>query len=118
MNSSRLTYHLEQFLAEFKAEITEEVATSVINALDEVMALKTDRSQNDTYLTINEVALTFKISKSQVNKLRRKHKNFPELKIGTAVRFKLGELEVFFKQLSNSKECKNGNNTRSLRRAI
>lgn len=120
MNNSKLTYHLEQFLTELKAEITEEVATSVINALGEVMALQNDRSQDDPYLTIDEVAKTFKISKSQINKLRKKHKDFPVLKIGTAVRFKQKDVEMFLQHINNIKENNNGTNTktRRLREAI
>lgn len=99
MKNTKLTYHFEQLIEEFKAQITEEVATSVINALSESLQLKNDRSQDDEYLTSGQVASLFKISRSQLVKMRKKHKDFPVLKIGTAVRFQRSELEVFFKNL-------------------
>ena len=100
MQNNKLTYYFEQLVEEFKAQITEEVATSVIKVLNESLQLKSDRSQDDSYLTSTEVASLFKISKSQIAKLRKKHKDFPVIKIGTAVRFKNRELEVFFKNLN------------------
>ncbi len=91
-----------------------------MDALKETMELTQDRSQNDTYLTLSEVAAVFKISKSQINKLRKKHKDFPVLKIGTAVRFKQKDVEVFLQRINNIKENNNGANTktRRLREAI
>lgn len=103
MHNNKLTYHFDQLVQEFKAQITEEVATSVINALGDSIALKQDRSQNDVFLTSAEVASLFKISRSQLIKLRKKYSNFPVIKIESAVRFKQSELEVFFKQTFNKK---------------
>ncbi|WP_303316993.1 helix-turn-helix domain-containing protein [Flavivirga abyssicola] len=98
MQKNRLTYHLKGLIDEFKAQITEEVATSVVKSLSESSQLNADRSQEDCYLTTAEAASLFKICKSQIVKLRKKHKDFPVIKIGTAVRFKRSELEVFFKK--------------------
>mgnify|MGYP000333136347 CR=1 FL=1 len=102
MTNNKLTYYFEQFLEGFKAEITEVVATSVINNLKESNESLEGRPQNDVYLTIDEAASLFRISKSQINKMRQQHSNFPITKIGTAVRFKRTELELFFKETFNN----------------
>ncbi len=103
MQNNKLTYHFDQLIQEFKAQITEEVATSVINVLDDSIKLNQGRPQNDVFLTSAEVASLFKISRSQLIKLRKKYSNFPVIKIESAVRFKQSELEVFFKQTFNKK---------------
>jgi len=106
MQDNKLHYHFNQFLNEFKAQIAEEVATSVIQVLSEQTELNKSRSQDDVYLTSDEVASLFKISKSQLVKLRKKYKDFPVIKIESTVRFKQSELEVFFENLKNRKHGK------------
>jgi len=101
MQNNRLQYHFTQLIEEFKAQITEEVATSVVNVLNDSIKLNQGRPENDVYLTSAEVASLFKISRSQLIKLRKKYSNFPVIKIESAVRFKQSELEVFFKQTFN-----------------
>lgn len=106
MQNNKLHYHFSQFLSEFKAQIAEEVATSVIQVLGKQLELNKSRSQDDVYLTSDEVASLFKISKSQLVKLRKKYKDFPVVKIESTVRFKKGELENFFQNLKNKKHGK------------
>jgi len=101
MQNNKLQYHFTQLIEEFKAQITEEVATSVVNVLNDSIKLNQGRPENDVYLTSAEVASLFKISRSQLNKLRKKHSNFPVIKIESAVRFKQSELELFFRQNFN-----------------
>ena len=98
---NKLSYHFNQIVNEIIVQITEAVATSVITALKDSIELNHDRPQNDVYLTSAEAAALFKISRSQLNKLRKKHSNFPVIKIESAVRFKQGELELFFRQNFN-----------------
>lgn len=106
MQNNKLNYHFSQLINELKTHITEEVATSVKQVLSENNALDKSRSQDEMFINISEAARLFKISKSQINKLRKKYSNFPVTKIGTAVRFKQSELELFFNELSNIKSKK------------
>ena len=96
LEQDRLTYHLSELLNELKAQIAEEIATSVIASLTSLNSLNSG-SQNDKFLTIEEVAELFQISKSHINNLRNEHPEFPLLKIGESVRYKQSELEQFFK---------------------
>ena len=82
-------------------QIAEEVATSVIASLSSLSSLDS-RSPNDKFLTIEEVAELFQVSKSHINNLRKEHPEFPLLKIGESVRYKQSELEQFFKRNKNN----------------
>jgi len=104
MQNNKLHYHFSQFLNEYKTQISEEVATSVIQVLGKRIELNKGQSHDEVFLNSTEAASLFKISKSQINKLRKKHSNFPVIKIGAAVRFKQSALELFFNELSNKKQ--------------
>lgn len=106
MQNNKLHYHFGQFITELKSHITEEVATSVKQVLSDLNGIDKNQSHDDVFLNISEAARLFKISKSQINKLRKKHSNFPVTRIGTAVRFKKSELELFFNELSNKNSKK------------
>jgi hypothetical protein len=101
MQQDKLTYHFNEFISEFKSQITEEVATSVIDSLKEVIkSLPQGRPTDDMqHVTLSELACLFSISKSKINQLRKKHKDFPLVKIGTSVRFNPREVKVFLDKL-------------------
>lgn len=101
---NKLKYHFDQIVNEIIVQITEAVATSVITALKDSTELNHGQPQNDVYLTSAEAATLFKISRSQLIKLRKKHSNFPVIKIESAVRFKQSELELFFRQKFNKEK--------------
>lgn len=101
MRKDKLTFHFNEFIQEFKAQITEDVTTSVIESLKGFMeALPQSRPTDDMqHVTLNELASLFSISKSKINQLRKKHKDFPLVKIGTSVRFNPREVKVFLDKL-------------------
>ena len=96
-------YHFQKFLHVFKDELAAAVATSVIDALKHAPNSSPGETENE-FLTVKEVCARFKISKSQIHNLRKKHKkDFPIIRIGNSVRFSQRELEDFFKNLKNKK---------------
>lgn len=100
----KLSFHFNEFLQEFKAQITEDVAMSVIDSLrDYTETLSQSRPTSEVqYVTLTQLASIFTISKSQINKLRQKHKDFPLVKAGTTVRFNPEEVKVFLNKHYNN----------------
>ena len=93
----KINYHLASFLSELTGLLAKEVSASV----KELMKLqKQDDSSFQQLLTTDELASSLNVSKSHINKLRKKHPNFPVLNIDGSVRFRQSEVEHFFKNLS------------------
>lgn len=97
--SDKITYHLSNILEELKQILTEEISNSLQKTL---IQHQLPISVNEDYLTIDELAANFKISKSHINKLRKKYKNFPVLNIDGSVRFNYRKVEQFLIELTNN----------------
>lgn len=97
--SDKITYHLSNILGELKQILSEEISHSLQAILNQN---ETSFLKEEDYLTIDELALSLKISKSHINKLRKKYKNFPALLIDGSVRFKRSHVEEFFINLSKN----------------
>lgn len=95
-------YHFQKLLHVFKDELAAAVANSVITTLKHAENSSIEET-GDEYLTVKEVCIRFKISKSTIHNLRKDHKDFPIIRIGDSVRFKRSELETFFKNIKNQK---------------
>lgn len=98
----KINYHLSSLFSELKTIISDEIANSIQQTLISCKSELTEQTQ--TVLTIEDVASVFKISKSHINKLRKKYKDFPVINIDGSVRFKKNELEEFFKTISAKRE--------------
>lgn len=94
--SEKLNYHLSIILAELKTIVSEEISTTFQKVLIQRSPIL---NEHEVYLTTDELAINLKISKSHINKLRKKYKDFPVLSIDGSVRFKLSEVENFFIQI-------------------
>lgn len=96
--SDKLIYHLSNVLEELRQILSKEILDSFQTTLSQN---KTHLNDNEQYLTTDELATKLGISKSHVNKLRKKYKDFPVLSIQGSVRFKFSEVENFFIQIKN-----------------
>lgn len=97
--TQKINYHLTNLFSELENSISNKVENSIERALS-----KHDFSSpiaSSSLLTTDELASHLKVSKSHINKLRKKHTNFPAIKIDGAVRFKISEVETFFHNLNN-----------------
>ncbi|PZR21809.1 MAG: hypothetical protein DI539_07200 [Flavobacterium psychrophilum] len=92
----KINYHLATFISELITLLAKEVSGSV----KELMKLPKQDDSSLPLLTTDELASALKVSKSHINKLRKKHPNFPVLNIDGSVRFRQSEVEHFFKSLS------------------
>jgi hypothetical protein len=97
--SEKIIHHLSTIVEEFKQLLTDEISNSFQSILDQNNA---SINKTESYLTIDELALSFKISKSHINNLRKKYKNFPALLIDGSLRFKHSQVEEFFINISKS----------------
>lgn len=88
-------YAADNLINQIVHKISSEITNSVKDLLERKLPSPKTKADED-YLTIKEVCLLFKISRSQIINLRKKHKDFPVIKIGNCVRYKRGQLEEFF----------------------
>ncbi|MFL9837203.1 helix-turn-helix domain-containing protein [Flavobacterium sp. ST-75] len=91
----KINHHLTNLFLEVKAIISDEIINSV------GQSLKIYNSRQNTLqplLTTDELASCLKVSKSHINKLRKKYKDFPVLNIDGSIRFRQSEVEEFFKK--------------------
>jgi len=93
----KINYHLATFFTEFITLLAKEVSDS----MGEFLKLQ---KQNDSsfqpLLTTEELACSLNVSKSHINKLRKKHQNFPVINLDGSIRFRLSEVEAFFRNIS------------------
>lgn len=90
--SDKLKYHLSNLLNEVKQTLSDEISASITKAL----STRNSNSNTSEILTIEELAVNLKVSKSHINKLRKKHVDFPVLNIAGSVRFRQSEVEKYF----------------------
>ncbi|MCG2609986.1 helix-turn-helix domain-containing protein [Flavobacterium sp. SM15] len=95
----KIQYYLTNLFSELENSISNKVENSVERALSKHDFSST--STNSSLLTTDELAKHLSVSKSHINKLRKKHKTFPVIKIDGAVRFKISEVETFFHNLND-----------------
>jgi len=96
----KIDYHLTSLFSEIKNILSEEIINSINHTLKHST---TQDSGSSSLLTTDELASSLKVSKSHINKLRKKHKNFPEYNIDGSIRFRQSEIEQFFRILSTEK---------------
>lgn len=97
----KIDYHLTSLFSEIKNILSEEIINSINQTLKG--SPKQDCA-SPILLTTDELAFNLKVSKSHINKLRKKHKDFPILNIDGSVRFRQSEVEQFFKMLSTKND--------------
>lgn len=96
----KINYHLSNLFSELKNILSEEITHSINQTM------KNNPNQDNAcsvLLTTDELVFNLKVSKSHINKLRKKHKDFPVLNIDGSVRFRQSEVEQFFKMLTAEK---------------
>lgn len=96
----KIDYHLTRLFSEIKTILSEEISNSVAISLQNC---RQAQNQLQPLLTTDELAAYLKVSKSHINKLRKKHKDFPVLNVDGSVRFRQSEVEEFFKVLTAEK---------------
>jgi excisionase family DNA binding protein len=96
----KIDYHLTSLFSEIKAILSEEIINSIERSIQNSC---TPQNQLQPLLTTDELATYLKVSKSHINKLRKKHKDFPVLNIEGSVRFRKTEVEEFFRILAIEK---------------
>jgi len=93
----KIDYHLTSLFSEIKTILSEEIINSVDRS---VQNCNSQQNLLQPLLTTDELAAYLKVSKSHINKLRKKYKDFPMLNIDGSVRFRQSEVEQFFKMLT------------------
>lgn len=90
-------------LLECIAEENRKAIESSIAKHAEALAPEKPSSLEEGLMDGKEICKTFNISRSHLNNLKKRHKNFPKHKFGSSVRYKKTEIESFFKSLENGK---------------
>ena len=92
----KLSHHILQAINEFETSLSDRITDQLFERLAEVSL-----NQNDEVLLTDEQLCThLQISTSHFYKLKKKHKStFPVYNVGKARRYKLSEVEKFFKSL-------------------
>lgn len=93
----KINYHLAAFFTEFIELLVKEVSDSMGDFLK---LQKQNDSSIQPLLTTEELASSLNVSKSHINKLRKKHQNFPVINIDGSIRFRQSEVEAFFREIS------------------
>jgi len=95
----KINYHLTALFSEIKHIISTEISNSI------KLTIESSRKQvvSQPLLTTDEVAAVLKVSKSHINKLRKKYIDFPVLNIDGSIRFRQSEVEDFFKTFNTPK---------------
>lgn len=102
METTSLTYHLSKVASELEARIAHRVVTMLL----EQNQLVTQTSVADEKLmTDDQVCDYLQVSLSTFYKFKNKHKDFPEIRILSTVRYRKSDVDIF---LSNVKIKKNG----------
>lgn len=97
--NEKLNYHLCNIVGELKEILTEEISNSLQKTLSQNQL---PVNELEVYLTIDELASIFKISKSHINKLRKKYKDFPVLNIDGSIRFSYSKFKEFFTEIAKN----------------
>jgi len=93
---SKLSHHILKAVSEFEANLAE---TIVSKLLKELASADLDHDREEL-LTDAQICAHLQISTAHFYKLKKKHKsNFPVYNVGKAKRYKLSEVESFFKSL-------------------
>ena len=85
------------------AEENRKAIESSIAKHGEALAPEKSSSLEEELVDGKEICRTFNISRSHLNNLKKRHKNFPKHHLGNSVRYKKSEIESFFKSLENGK---------------
>lgn len=93
MEYGQLAYHFSKLVSELKHQI----ASEVLLRLDDSKTLTKSTVSNEELLTPKQLWTVLKISESHFYKMKKKHKDFPFYDFDGTKRYKLSEVEDFFK---------------------
>jgi len=94
---SKLSHHILKVVQEFGADLADTIASKL---LLELTSADLTQTQEEVLITDIQLCNLLQISTAHFYKLKKKHKStFPVYDIGGAKRYKLSEVESFFKSL-------------------
>jgi len=92
----KLSHHILQAINEFEINLTDRIVSQLFDKLTQESLTQND----ETLITDEQLCKHLQISTSHFYKLKKKHKStFPVYNVGKAMRYKLSEVEKFFKTL-------------------
>lgn len=92
MENNALAYHLSKVVSELETRI----AHRVVTVLSEQFQLAKETSSADEKLmTDDDLCNYLQISSSTFYKLKKKHKDFPEIRILSTVRYRKSDVDIF-----------------------
>jgi predicted DNA-binding transcriptional regulator AlpA len=92
-----LSHHILQAINEFELNLSERI----INQLFDKLSQEKLNQTNEVLLNDEELCQHLQISTSHFYKLKKKYRSiFPVYNVGKAKRYKLSEVETFFRSLS------------------
>jgi hypothetical protein len=100
--TDKIAFHLSSLIEELKIALAEQIENSLRRPVNNCPV--DSFGQHNCLMTTDEIAAIFKISKSHINKLRKKYPDFPVLNIEGSVRFDSKEVTQFFHTLSSRSE--------------
>jgi len=101
MEDNTLSYHLTKVISELEARI----AHRVVTVLSEQFQLAKETSTADEKLmTDKDMCNYLQISSTTFYKLKKKHEDFPEIRILRTVRYRKSEVNKFLYNLQNQKK--------------
>ncbi len=90
----KLSHHILQAINEFEISL----ADKIVDQLYERLKHEDQNQRGEEFLSDEQLCNCLQISTSHFYKLKNKHKsNFPVYNVGKAKRYKLSEVETFFK---------------------
>jgi len=92
-----LSHHILQAINEFEINLTERIINQLFDKLSQEKLNQID----EVLLTDEKLCLHLQISTSHFYKLKKKYQStFPVYNVGKAKRYKLSEVETFFRSLN------------------
>jgi predicted DNA-binding transcriptional regulator AlpA len=92
----KLSHHILQAINEFETNLTDKIISQLFDKLSQESLTQND----ETLLTDEQLCTHLQISSSHFYKLKKRYKStFPVYNVGKAKRYKLSEVEKFFKTL-------------------
>lgn len=100
MEDNALSYHLFKVISELESRIAQRIVTVLS---EQFQSMEKTSSNSEKLMTHEDVCDYLKISSSTFFKFKKKHKDFPEIRIQTTVRYRKSEVDQFINNLNLKK---------------
>lgn len=100
MEDNALSYHLFKVISELESRIAHRIVTVLS---EQFQSMEKTSSNSEKLMNDGDICDYLKISLSTFYKFKKQHKDFPEIRIQSAVRYRKSEVDEFINNLNLKK---------------